>query len=197
MTASTFAIGGIAYWMPYYIIEYRKGGTEGVVDSIFGGILVVAGLTATLAGGWLGDKLRGRYPGSYFLVSGSGMILGFPMLLACMYTPFPLAWVWIFFTIFFLFLNTGPANTILANVTHPAIRATGFALNILLIHALGDAISPTIIGAITDLTGGDMNAGFLFVSGMFVVSGLLWLAGSRFLERDTELAPTRLEEGHG
>ena len=35
-------------------------------------------------------------------------------------------------------------------MTHPSIRATGFALNILVIHLLGDAISPPIVGAMAD-----------------------------------------------
>lgn len=193
MTAATFALGGIAYWMPDYIHQFRGQPNLGQVNAIFGGILVVSGLAATLTGGFLADSLRPRFSGSYFLVSGGGMILGFPLFVACLYTPFPWAWVWIFLAIFCLFLNTGPANTILANVTHPSMRASGFALNIFLIHALGDAISPTIIGMVTDLWGGDMNIGFLFVSLTILVSGALWIVGARYLERDTLLAPTRLD----
>ncbi len=195
MTASTFAVGGIAYWMPDYIHGYRGDSqlSLGAVNAIFASILVVAGLAATLTGGFIGDLLRARFPGSYFLVSGLGMLLGFPVFLAALYTPFPLAWIWIAVTIFCLFLNTGPANTILANVTPPAIRASAFALNIFVIHALGDAISPTIIGAISDATDGDMNKGFLFVSGMMLLSGIFWLWGARYLEQDTRLAPTRLD----
>jgi hypothetical protein len=37
-----------------------------------------------------------------------------------------------------------------------------------------------------------MNAAFLVVGMMFLVSGVIWLIGARYLERDTELAPTRL-----
>jgi len=58
---------------------------------------------------------------------------------AVVYAPFPLGWGLIFLACFCLFFNTGPVNTILANVTHPSLRAAGFALNIFVIHALGDA----------------------------------------------------------
>ena len=91
----------------------------------------------------------------------------------------------IFCTEFCLFFNTGPTNTILANVTHPSIRATAFALNILVIHLLGDAISPPLIGAITDLAGGNMNVGFTVVSAAILFSGILWLAGAKHSARDT------------
>jgi len=188
MCAMTFAIGGIAFWMPYYL-----GGLPGAgraPTTVFGGLTVVAGLTATLLGGFVGDRLRARFPGSYFLISGLAMLAGFPCLLAMLWAPFPAAWVLLFLTVFCLFFNTGPTNTVLANVTHPAMRATAFALNIFFIHALGDVISPAIIGVASDRFG--MRAAFVGVAGLFVVAAVLWLWGARHLARDTALAPTRL-----
>lgn len=190
MSAMTFAIGGIGFWMPDYVSEFRK--VPGSTTSIFGAITVVAGLTATLLGGMVGDKLRSRYPGSYFLVSGAAMLTGFPLFLAVLYAPFPWAWVLVFLAVFCLFFNTGPTNTILANVTHPAMRATAFALNIFVIHALGDVISPLIIGLIADKY--NMNVAFLLVGMMFLVSAGFWLAGARHLAADTALAPKRLAD---
>ena len=87
MAAMTFAMGGIAFWMPYYL-ESRPG-VSGSPTTTFGVITVVAGLTATLLGGWMGDKLRARFPGSYFLVSGTAMLAGFPLFLAVLKAPFP------------------------------------------------------------------------------------------------------------
>ncbi len=186
MAAMTFAIGGIAFWMPYYL-ESRPGAPANST-AIFGAITAVAGLSATLLGGMAGDKLRDRFPSSYFLVSGIAMIVGFPIFLAALKAPFPWTiWLLIFLACFCLFFNTGPTNTILANVTHPAIRAAGFALNIFVIHALGDVISPVIIGFLNDYYG-DMNKSFFVVGLMFVVSGVLWLIGTRYLQRDTEMA---------
>jgi MFS family permease len=198
MTAMTFAMGGIAAWMPDYVHSFRGAGELGAVSTVFGGIVVVSGLLATIAGGLTGDALRERFSGSYFLVSGVAMLLGFPFFLAVLYTPFPLAWVFVFLACFCLFFNTGPTNTILANVTHPAMRAQAFALNILVIHLFGDAISPPIIGWIADTYRkegrADMNAGFLAVSFMILLGGVLWLVGSFFLARDTARAPHRLDE---
>jgi len=188
MCAMTFAIGGIGFWMADYVKEYR--GVAGPTATIFGGVLTVAGLTGTLLGGLAGDKLRKRFPGSYFLVSAVAMFAGFPLFLAVLYVDFPLAWVFIFLACFCLFFNTGPTNTILANVTHPAMRATAFAVNIFFIHALGDVISPVIIGILSDKY--NMTTAFLVVGAMFPVSGIFWAVGARHLARDTELATTRL-----
>ncbi len=181
-TAMTFAIGGLSVWLPTYIHEAR-GEPLGRTDMIFGGILVVAGLVSTLTGGWLGDRLRARFRGSYFLVSGCGMLIGFPATIAMLYVPFPAAWICIFVAIFFVFLNTGPANTALANVTPRAIRASAFALTILVIHLLGDVLSPPLIGWIKDH--GSWNLSFLTVSAAMLVAGVIWLSNTRSLIRDS------------
>jgi len=190
MAAMTFALGGMGTWMPYYVAETRHGGVLEHVNLIFGGIVVVTGLFATLLGGIAGDWLRARFAGSYFLVSGLSMLVGFPMVLLVICLPFPLAWIFVFVACFCLFFNTGPTNTILANVTHPAIRSSAFALNIFIIHTLGDAISPAVIGYVAEKS--SMNMGFFVVSLMVLLSGILWLCGSIYLRRDTELASTRL-----
>jgi hypothetical protein len=157
--------------------------TLGGIGTIFGGIVVVSGLVATLFGGWLGDKFRDKVRGSYFLVSGWGALIAFPPYVAMLYVPFPYAWVLMFVAVFFLFINTGPANTILANVTRHRIRATAFAINILIIHLFGDAISPTIIGACRDVFG--LGIALLAVSFLVLLAGILWISGARFLDAET------------
>ena len=191
MTMMTFAIGGLAFWMPGYLRE-RNVEDLGPISPVmvFGGITAVTAVFSTLAGGALGDYFRSRIPGSYFIVSGIALILGLPMMVGFLIAPFPLAWVFVFFTVFCLFFNTGPTNTILANVTHPSVRASAFALNILIIHLLGDAISPSVIGWVADETG-SLTWGFALVSVTMLIGGVLWLWGARHLERDTALAHVR------
>lgn len=207
MTAMNFGIGGLAYWMAAYLEERKKKETVDLIFSdtftldartMFGIVTATAGLVATLLGGLAGDYLRRRIKGAYFLVSGIVMIIGFPMILLFLATPFPWAWVFGFFAVFCLFFSTGPTNAILANVTHPSLRATGFALNIFIIHAFGDAISPTVLGGIAGITGTETESNFHFafvvVSVTMVFGGALWIWGTKYLDRDTELAHTRLPE---
>jgi MFS family permease len=182
MAAMTFAIGGISYWMPHYLIEARH--MTGNSTTMFGGITVVAGLGATILGGLAGDNLRSRYGGSYFLVSGVGILIAVPFTLAMLWTPFPFAWVMIFGAVFFLFFNTGPSNTALANVVNPAVRASAFAINIFVIHAIGDAPSPPILGWIADKWG--WNASFGVVAACMALAGVLWLIGTPHLKADTD-----------
>jgi MFS transporter, Spinster family, sphingosine-1-phosphate transporter len=177
--------------MPYYLSRLPGAPAYAITTTIFGAITAAAGLLATLAGGLVGDRLRSRFAGSYFLVSGIAMLAGFPIFLLVLRTPFPWIWILIFLTCFCLFFNTGPTNTILANVTHPSMRAAAFAFNIFVIHALGDVISPVIVGLLNDWLQ-DMDKSFFIVGLMFLAAGALWLAGTRHLQKDTELAPSRL-----
>lgn len=187
-TAMTFALGGLAFWMPAYLI-FRQQPPE-LATPIFGGITVVAGLLSTLLGGFAADRLQKRFSGSYFLVSGFGMLIAFPLFVAMIYAPFPLAWGFLFGAVFFVFLNTGPSNAALANVAGPKIRATAFALNILIIHGLGDALSPPLLGAVAGHS--NLNVAFLVVSAAMLVSGIIWLFGMKYLAADTAAVENQL-----
>ena len=186
MTLMTFVTGGLGFWVPAYL-RYRNQSPD-VGMTIFGLITVVAGLVSTLLGGVIADRLRSRFDGSYFWVSGIGMLIACPFFVATLYTPFPTAWIPMFFAIFFLFLNTGPSNTALANVSLPAVRATAFAVNILVIHALGDVQAFWLLGYIGGHT--NMHVAFLFVSGIIFLSGLAWLTGVKYLTADTAAVET-------
>ena len=184
MTAMTFALGGMAFWMPRFAFNRGAGGLD-FVNTVFGLIVVVSGLLATMIGGMTGDWLRQKLAGAYFFVAAVGMTLAFPLTLCAIYVPFPFAWIFVFLACFCLFFNVGPTNTILANVTHPSIRASAFAMNILIIHAFGDAISPMVIGFVNGYAG-DMSAGFFLVSLFCLVSAGFWLLGMRYLKADTD-----------
>ena len=183
MTALTFALGGLAFWIPRYL-QHR--GLPPSSRIVFGGMLVAAGITATPLGGLVGDLFRRRFGGAYFLVSAIGVMIAFPVSAAIVLVPFPLAWVLMFIALFLLFFNTGPSNTAIANVTQPSVRAMAFAVNIFIIHALGDAAAPPLIGFVADRT--NMDVAFLAVTATMFIAGVLWLCGAKFLAADTAAA---------
>ena len=183
MTALTFALGGLAFWIPRYL-QHR--GLPPSSRIVFGGMLFAAGITATPLGGLVGDLFRRRFGGAYFLVSAIGVMIAFPVSAAIVFVPFPLAWVFMFIALFLLFFNTGPSNTAIANVTQPSVRAMAFAVNIFIIHALGDAAAPPLIGFVADRT--NMDVAFLAVTATMFIAGVLWLCGAKFLASDTAAA---------
>ena len=51
---------------------------------------------------------------------------------------------------FFLLFNTSPLNAAVINSVGAHIRATALAVNIFVIHTLGDVSSPTMMGRVAD-----------------------------------------------
>lgn len=186
MTAMTFAIGGLAQWMPTFL--YRIHGLDVARgNTLFGAVTVLAGITGTLSGGWLGDRLQRKSAKGYLLVSGWGFLLGIPIavfaiasqsLSGCLTAAF--------FAEFFLFFNTGPLNTVIVNVSPPDRRAMAFAVNIFFIHALGDAISPTLLGWFSDLWG--LRAALLTTPVAIAAAAGFCFLCTRYIRDDMERA---------
>ena len=173
----TFAIGGISVWMPTFLQKERFY-TESHAGLMFGLILAFDGIVASLLGGWIGDKLLPRFKGAYYLISAVSLGLGVPAMLIALNTSGRLMWVAILIAGFFLLLNTSPLNAALINAVGPHIRAFALAVNIFVIHLLGDAFSPTIIGRIADHS--SLRLGLSTTSIALALSSMVLFYGARF-----------------
>lgn len=182
MAAMTFALGGLAQWVPTFLFRVHHLDV-GTANTLFGGITVVAGIGGTLAGGWLGDYVQKKTPKGYLLVSGWGFLIGAPVAAYALHTPsLTLCMAAMFVAEFFLFFNTGPLNTVIINVVAPGLRAMAFAVNIFFIHFLGDAFSPTIIGWLSDLW--NLRTALLTAPLAIVAAGLFCFLCSRYITDD-------------
>lgn len=182
MTAMTYCIGALGYWMPSYVHEYRQAGSLATVNMIFGCVVLFTGIGATFAGGYLADKLRPRYSNIDFLLPAAALVAGLPLFILALYTPFPYAWLLIAVTCAVLFAGGAPMNTIIANVVSPTHRAIAYGVNILVIHLLGDAISPMLVGATADST--SMHTAFMSLSLIVLLAITFCVLGSRHIVKD-------------
>ena len=184
MAAMTFALGGIATWLPTFFSRV-KGMPLKDAGTLVGEITVAAGLIGTFLGGWLGDWLLPRTRRAYLLVSGVGMLLAVPFtLIGLSADDRTTSLSAIFVAEVLVFLNTGPANAVLVNVSMPEIRATAISLSIFTFHLLGDVPSPLLIGRASDAVGLELALSLTSVA--MAVSGILYLLGTRTLGADTE-----------
>lgn len=187
MSANSFAMGGLAYWMPTFLHKER-GVALATADIAFGLITAAAGAAGTLGGGALTDRLGIRHPTAAAWVAGVSALIAVPLF----YLFFAVRTPWLVWTVmgtaeFFLFVVPGPANTILFNVTPSSMRGMASALNIVAIHLLGEMLSPAIIGLFADRA--DMTGGIEIAAWAIGLSGALWLTVLPFLRRDMALAP--------
>jgi len=177
MAMLTFALGGISVWMPTFLSRVRGLPLERA-NVIFGGITVVDGIVATLIGGWLGDRLLRRTAAAYYLVSAMGMAIALPFVVLAIYATGKLMFAGIIVGEFFVLLNTGPLNAAIVNSVGAHIRATALAVNLFTIHILGDAFSPTLMGAISDRH--SLQAGFAPAIVAIAISAAILFFGMRF-----------------
>jgi MFS transporter, Spinster family, sphingosine-1-phosphate transporter len=177
MAASTFSLGGIQVWMPTFLSRARGYSLESA-NLIFGAIVVVDGILASLIGGWLGDRLLPRMKGSYYFVSAISMGLGVPVMIVALFFKGPIMVPAIAVAAFLLLINTSPLNTALVNAVGAHIRATAIALNIFLFHLLGDVPSPTLMGYVADRR--SLEAAFILPVIAMGISSVVLFYGMRF-----------------
>lgn len=195
MTAMTFAVGGLAAWVPTYLVRVR-GLALAEANLTFGLLTLVSGIGGTLAGGWLGDLLQRRIASAYFLVSGVGLALSVPCSAAViLLEDRTTVLAAIFLAEVCIFLNTGPLNAIIAAVSPPAVRATAYALNIFIIHSLGDAVSPTIVGMVSDRAG--LAAALWIAPGSLALAAAFCFWGMRHYAADAARAATVTDPASG
>ena len=144
----------------------------------FGIIIVVDGIVAALAGGWLGDYLLRRMKSSYYLVSAASMALGVPVMIVALFAKGRAMMPAIALAAFFLLLNTSPLNAAVINSVGAHIRATAIAVNIFIIHILGDVPSPTMMGWVADRR--SLQAAFVLPVIAMVISAAILFYGMRF-----------------
>ena len=181
-TIFTFAMGGLGAWMPTYFVRERGLGV-GAAGTIFGALLLVAGFLGTIVGGQAGDRLTRRFPGAHFSFSGWALIASLPFTLVAVLSPDPARfWPAMFVTQLLLFVNLGPLNAAMVNVLPPDLRARGVGLHTTTIHLLGDALSPFLIGVISDSVG--LRIPVLLTGLLLPLAGLVLLIGRRHLVAD-------------
>jgi MFS family permease len=177
MAMMTFAQGGLLVWMPTFLSRMR-GYSLLHANQLFGLIIAVDGTIAALLGGWLGDRLLRRTKGAYYLVSAASMGLGIPAMAIALFSHSAAMVPGIVVAGFLLLLNTAPLNAAIINSVGAHIRATAIAVNLFVIHFLGDALSPWLIGKVSDRS--SLESGFISTVIATAISSAILFYGMRF-----------------
>lgn len=185
-TVYTFTMGGLGAWMPTYFVRERHLGVA-EAGTLFGALLLVAGFAGTLLGGFVGDRLAARFRAAHFTFSAVTLLASLPFAFLAITSPRPVVyWSAMGVTLFLLFLNQGPLNAAMVNVLPSQARARGIGLHTTTIHLLGDACSPFLLGAASDVIG--LRIPVLATALLVGLAGAWLLAGRRLLVKDLDAA---------
>jgi sugar phosphate permease len=185
--AYTFALGGLAFWMPAFL-ERVRGVPRSEATVSFGTIVVITGFLGTFIGGWLGDYFAKFSRQAYLWLSAIATFIAAPCVWLALTTVSHTGYVaWMVGAQLCLFLSTGPINAAIINLVPPAERATAIALSVFAIHLLGDVPSPFIIGALSDAS--TLEAAVKIVPVAVLIGGCVWIWAARSQGRAPEQPP--------
>jgi len=171
--AYTFALGGLAFWMPSFL-ERERGVSPDDATTGFGTIVLVTGFFGTVAGGWLGDYWARYSRQGYLWFSGTVTLLAVPCAVLALTAPAPgVYYPAIVIAELLLFMSTGPINAAIVNIVSPLERASAIALSMVAIHLFGDVPSPWLIGHLSDAT--SLGQAVIIVPIAIAIGGIVWL----------------------
>jgi MFS family permease len=175
MAAITFSLGGISAWMPSFL--QRSGFSPNTVGLTLGGITAATGLGGTAIGGWLAQIWLRTNHRALYLISAWSALLTVPFGVVCFFGPRATMLPALGLAMFCIFLGTGPLNAAIVNAVPAAVRATAIAMELFLIHALGDTPSPRLIGMVSDRSTLATGLGLTLVT--MVIATVLLFLGAR------------------
>jgi MFS family permease len=184
--AYTFALGGFAFWAPTYLhVRYQM--EVGASAQSFGAVTVVGGAVGTLLGGWAADRLARRWvpagadartadevtARTNVLVCSVASALAAPLVGAAIAAHSPKVFLALALPCqIALFSANGPINIAILRSAPPHVRASAMAVAIFTIHALGDGISPPLIGLLRDRSSIQLAMSALPV--VFALAAFVW-----------------------
>lgn len=187
--AYTFALGGLAFWMPAFL-ERVRGVSRIEATMSFGEIVVVTGLVGTFLGGWLGDLSARRSPQAHLRLSAIATLLAAPAAWVALTTRSTAIYDVAMVTAqLMMFLSTGPINAAILNLVSPLQRASANALGVLSIHVLGDVPSPWLIGRLSDAS--SLGEAVKIVPLAIAVAAAVWALAAR-AQRTAEATAERI-----
>ncbi|MEA3376458.1 MAG: MFS transporter [Chloroflexota bacterium] len=190
-TLNTFAVAGMIYWLPSFAVRLH-GFREDAFGLITGGLTVVAGAAGVLSGAFLADHLLLRTPAGRLLTMSIGTLIGGPVALAAVLVPGRVPFVILGGLAMYAFTFSIPCvGPLIHQVTRPRLRATAMAIYLLVVHILGNATAPTVVGWLSDRSG-DLRLGIVVAPLAALLSGLLGLWGTRFVAQDGKKMRARL-----
>lgn len=191
MAAVVFVTTSMLTWLPTYFENVRGVSQESagkMASSVMALALVGAPLGGYLTDLWRKTNVKARliFPALSTLYSGLTLFIALFLLKGT------------FQYIMFLLFGIGVisfisgAASVTQDVIHPGLRATSYAIAVVIQNLLGATTAPVVMGKIYDLT--NIQTALSFLPFVLVLGSILFWLGSRHYETDLEkVAKIKLE----
>jgi predicted MFS family arabinose efflux permease len=190
------ATAGLIYWLPSFAVRLH-GLSEGTAGLAIGALTVLTGAAGVLSGGFVADRLLRRTPAGRLLTFGLSYAVGFPLALTAIFASNTLLFFALAMLAVYLFTFYFPCLAPLVHqVTRPVLRATAMGVGLFVVHILGNAVAPTLVGWLSDQMG-DLRLGLAVALLAALLGACIALWGTRFVGRDTQAVLDCLQTNEG
>ena len=191
MAAVVFVTTSLLTWLPSYF-EKVRGIPQETAGKMASSIMVLALIGAPL-GGYLTDLWRKSKVNARLLFPAvSTLFAAVTLFLALVVFKGTIQYVvFLIFGVSVISFISGAA-AVTQDVIHPGLRATSYAIAVVIQNLLGASTAPVVLGKIYDLT--NIQTALSILPFILVIGAILFWLGSKHYEKDlTKVAQIRLE----
>jgi predicted MFS family arabinose efflux permease len=180
-SGNTFLTTALMSWLPSYF--NRVQGLPMDKASLKSSLIMLMAIFGSPLGGYLADRWLKKKANARLLFSAlSSTVTGIIFIVGFYFLQGPVQ--------FTLFLAGGTtaiafassAIAVTQDVVHPGLRATAYSLCVIIMHLLGSALGPLVVGMLSDRYGIQTALALLPLAALW--AGLLFFIGSFFYEKD-------------
>lgn len=191
MTAIVFVTTALLVWLPKFF-QVTSGMDPQKAGSLAGAVMMLALVGAPL-GGYIIDRWRKTMPTARMIYPAISTFISALLLFLALYVfrgTAQIVTLFIFGIFIMQFISGAAAVT--QDVIHPGLRATSYAIAVLVQNLLGSFTAPIALGRISDLT--NIQTAISILPFSLLLGALLFLAGARYYLKDLKrVAPVTLE----
>lgn len=178
-----FVTTSMLTWLPTYF-EKMRGIPQETAGKMASSVMVLAIIGAPL-GGYLTDRWRKTKINARLLFPALTTLLSAVFLFIALFL-FRGTIQYVFFLIFGVFIMSfiSGAAAVTQDVIHPGLRATSYAIAVVVQNLVGASTAPIVIGRIYDLT--NIQTALSILPFVLLIGTFLFWIGSKHYEKDLE-----------
>lgn len=191
ITMVVFVTTSLITWLSTYF-QKVKGIPQDKAGTMASAVMVLALIGAPL-GGILTDKWRKKRINARLLLPSISTIVSAVLLFIALYFFKGLAQYLTFLLMgITIMIFISGASAVTQDVIHPGLRATSYAIAVVVQNLLGSSMAPLVVGNIYDRT--NIKTAFSILPFVLMIGAILFYLGSRYYEKDMEkVTKVRLE----
>lgn len=183
MMAVVFTTTSLLTWLPSYFT--REYGIPLQQSSTKASLVMLLALVGAPLGGFLVDRWRRSKPNARLVFPGiTSLVAALFCFLALVVFKDGLQYIFLLLFGVTVTMFIPAAGAVTQDLVHPGLRATSYAIAVVIQNTLGAMLGPWIIGRISDQSG--LHTALSVLPAMVLLAGILFLIGSLFYKKDIE-----------